>query len=155
MGRVYTISLDALAVTAKCELLMVEASANSVLLINEIKLTQDLSTTSAVAKFMCFKTTTAAGTRGDAGVVGAQNPGDPTFSGTARQNILTGDGFSAEGVIEWPESVNVINGLHIFPSPELRPIVSGGEGFAVVLENVLTMTWSGWMKVEEFGKTAV
>jgi len=155
MGRMYTAVIDALALTAATEFIMLEAAADTVIIIHEVKFTQDASATSAQCKFMCYKTSTAAGTRGDAGTVNALNSGDPTFLGTCRQLIETGDGFSAEPAQIWSEAQNALNGLHILPTPEARPVISGGEGFTVKLETEVSLTWSGYIIFEELGKTLV
>ena len=151
----YTAVIDAIALTADTELIMLEAATNTVLKIHEVKMTQDSSVTSAQLKFMCYKTSTAASTRGDAGTVNPVNSGDPAFLGTCRQLIETVDGFSAEAAQIWAESQNALNGLHILPTPEGQPEISGGEGFTVRLETAISLTWSGWILFEELGKTAV
>ena len=151
----YSATIDALSLTAATEFIMLEAAINTVIVIHEIKFTQDASATSAQLKFMAYKTTTAAGARGDAGNVEALNSGDSVFLGNARQLIESVDGFSAESALIWSESQNALNGIHILPTPEGRPVISGQEGFTVKLETAVALTWSGYIIFEELGKTGV
>lgn len=133
-GRIYKQVLDALSVSAVCELFFYKVAATMLLVLHEVKVTQDTSETSEQMPLNIFKTATDQSAKGAAGTVNKAQTGDAAHGGTARQNILTAETFATETTMLWRESQNLLNGWDYVPLEGARDILSPGEMIVVKLD---------------------
>lgn len=153
MGRMYTAVMDSVAIAAAAELFFIEAPTDAVLVIHEIKITQDESETSEQLPLDIYRTATDQGAKGTAITPSPLAVGDSAFGGTIRSAILTAAVFATPGVKLLSESQNALNGFHILPTPECRITISPG-GYVVVKLNAApasSLKFSGYVTFEEIG----
>lgn len=156
MGRMYSAVLDAVSVSAVADLFFLAAPTDAVVVVHEIKISQDAGETSEQLPLMVFRTTTDNSAVGTANTPNPLQVGDPAFGGTVRTNI-TGGSLSAETTLLWRDSQNVLNGWHYLPTPETRPVLSPIAGTAGRLSIKLdaaptaALTFSGYVIFEEIG----
>src|SRR3990170_9110579 len=86
MGRIYTAVMDAQAVAAVCELFYIAAPTDAVVVIHEVKITQDASETSEQLPLNIFRTATDQSAKGSANTPNPHQIGDPAFGGVVRTN---------------------------------------------------------------------
>ena len=153
MGRLYTSVIDALSVSAICELWYVSAAANKVVILHEVVLTQDASETSEQLPLAIFRTATDQGSKGGASTPSPLDPGDPAFAGTVKTNILTAEGFATPSVTPYRQAQNVLGGWHLLFTPETRLVIGGGAKIVVKLPIApsAALTLSGYLTLEEIG----
>lgn len=153
MGRMYTAVLDALSVSAVCELFNIIAPADSVVVIHEICITQDTSETSEQLPLNVFRTATDQSAKGSANTPAPLNVGDAAFGGTVRTNVLTADTFATETTMLMRNSQNVLNGWHILPTPECRIVLSPSAKLCIKLDAApaAATPFSGYVMFEEIG----
>lgn len=153
MGRRYTAALDALSVSAVCELFNVIAPADAVVAIHEVSITQDAGETSEQLPVRIFRTATDQSAKGDANTPAPLEVGDAAFGGTVRTNVLTGATFATETTMLFCQSQNVLNGWHWLWTPETRPILSPSGKLCVKLDAApaAALTFSGYVILEEIG----
>ena len=157
MGRKYACPLDALSVSAVCELWFIAAPTDAVVLIHEIVVPQDTSETSEQLPLNIFRTATDQSAKGAALTPAPLEVGDAAFGGTVRTNILTAETFATETTMLKRQSQNIINGWHYLPTPEDRIVLSPTAGTAGRLVIKLdaapaaALVISGWVIIEEIG----
>ena len=153
MGRMYTAVLDAQSVAAVCELFFIAAPADAVIVIHEIKISQDTSETSEQLPLNIFRTATDQAAKGSANTPAPLQVGNPAFGGTVRTNILTADTFATETTMLSRDSQNVLNGWHFLPTPEMRPVLSPSGRLVVKLDAApsASIPLSGHIIFEEIG----
>src|SRR5262245_41262313 len=151
-GRVYNIVVDAISVSAVCDLVFIACPTDAVTFIEEIKVTQDTIETSEQMPLMLFRTTTDNSAQGTAGVVNPREVGDPAYGGTVRHNI-TGANLSTESTLIKRESQNILNGWHWVGSYDEPLLVltpaAGTAGRASIKLDVApgaATTFSVWVK---------
>ncbi len=129
MGRMYTVTMDAAAVTAAKDLMRISAPSDAVVILHEVKVTQDESESSEQLPIQIHRASTD-GT-GTAATARPLQEGDAAFGGAAVVN-LTAD--ATAGDIVWRESQNVLNGWHWLPTPEGRPVISPSGRMVIRLD---------------------
>jgi len=156
-GRVYIASIDAVAVTAVCDLFWITAPTDAVVFIEEVVITQDLIEISEQMPLMLFRTTTDNSAAGSANTPNPVEVGDPAFGGTVRHNI-TGGSLSAETTPSRRESQNILNGWHWLGSYEdplliLSPTAGTASRAAVKLDVApgASTSFSGYIRFREIG----
>lgn len=153
MGRMYSAIIDGLSVSAICELFAIIAPSDAVVKIHEIVITQDTSETSEQLPLNIFRTATDQSAKGSAVTPASFQPGDAAFGGTVRSNILTAEGFATETTMLMRQSQNVLNGWHIFPTPETQIVISPGTSLVIKLDAApgSALPISGYVIFEEIG----
>lgn len=130
MGRMYTVLMDAVSVSAAKDLMRISAPATAALLLHEVKITQDASETSEQLPIQIQRSSTA-GT-GTAATPEKLDPGDAAASATAATNLTVDTTISGSPL--WRESQNVLNGWHYLPTPETRPVLAPSGILAIRLD---------------------
>lgn len=153
MGRVYSAVLNSVAIAAAAEVFYVKAPTDAVVVIHEIKVTQDSDETSQQLPFRMYRTATDQSAKGTAITPNPSEEGDAAFGGTVRSNILTAAIFATPGAALLSDSQNMLNGLHYLPVPEDRIVISPGDGFVVKLNAApsASLDFSGYLILEEIG----
>ena len=156
MGRRYVAVLDALPVSAECDLFYIEAPSTAVVVLHEVVVTQDLSETSEQLPLGIYRTATDDSTNGTAITPRPLEAGDTAFSGVVKKNF-TGAALAAETIPLYRQSQNVLGGWHILFTPETRPVISpsgtNNQRMVIKLETAPTaqLTMSGYIVIEEIG----
>lgn len=153
MGRIYSATIDALSVSAVCELFFLAAPSDAILKIHEICITQDTSETSEQLPLNVFRTASDQSAKGSSNTPAPLNPGDAAFGGTARTNILTAETFAAETTMLMRHSSNILSGWHILPTPECQIVVPPSGGLVIKLDAApgAAISISGYVLFEEIG----
>ena len=153
MGRMYTATMDSIAVAAETELFYVKAPTDAVVVIHEVKITQDASETSEQLPLKIYRTATDQSAKGSDALPVPLEEGDAAFGGNVRRNILTAATFATPGSMLISDSQNILNGWHVLPTPESRIVVSPGDGLVVKLDAApaASLNFSGYMIIEEIG----
>lgn len=153
MGRRYTAALDALSVSAVCELFNILAPADAVVAIHEVSITQDAGETSEQLPVRIFRTATDQSAKGSANTPAPLEVGDAAFGGTVRTNVLTAETFATETTMLFCQSQNVLNGWHWLWTPETRPILSPSGKLCIKLDAAPAgaLAFSGFVVFEEIG----
>jgi hypothetical protein len=157
MGRIYTAVLDALSVSAVCELFFIAAPTDAVVVIHEVVVTQDTSETSEQLPLNIFRTATNQSAKGTANTPAPHQVGHPAFGGVVRTNILAAETLATETTMLFRQSQNQLNGWHILWTPETRPVLSPTAGVAAYLVIKLDVApsaaipISGYVTFEEIG----
>jgi len=153
MGRMYVAVLDALSVSAVCELFNVIAPADSVVVIHEIQISQDTIEVSEQMPLLIFRTATDQSAKGDACTPAPLSVGTPAFGGTVRTNVLAAATLATETTLLWRESQNILNGWHYLPTPETRIVLSPSGTLCVKLDVAPAgaTVFSGTVVLEEIG----
>ncbi len=156
MSRMYVASIDAISVSAVCDLFFVAAPTDAIVKIHEIFIGQDASETSEQLPIRLFRSTTDNSANGTANTPAPLEVGDPAFGGTVRTNI-TGGSLGAETTPLFSIPANVLNGFHFLPPPEgritLSPVAGTAGRFVVKLDAApsAALTISGYIVFEEIG----
>jgi len=134
IGREYVV-VDSFAITAIADLLYVSAPTDAVVLIKNIKITQELLEVSEQLPVRLFRTTTNNDAVGTSNTPAPVEVGTPAFGGLCRVNI-TGAGLATETTPLERESQNLLNGWY-FPGTFEDPIavlspVAGTAGRFVI-----------------------
>lgn len=153
MGRMYAVPIDALSVSAICELLFILAPSDAVVRVHEIKITQDSSETSEQLPMRVFRTSTDQSAKGSSITPSPLSVGDTAFGGTVRSNILAAATFATETTMLISEAFNVLNGFHYLPTPESRIDISPSGRLVVKLDAApgAALSFSGYAIIEELG----
>jgi hypothetical protein len=153
MGRMYVAPIDALSVAAIEEVFFLAAPSDAVVVVHEIKVTQDTSETSEQLPLNIFRTATNQSAKGTSITPAPLEVGDPAFGGTVRSGIVTADTFATETTMLFRESQNILNGWHFLPTPECRPVLSPGGYLDVKIDAApsATIPVSGYIVFEEIG----
>ena len=133
MGRMYTVVMDAIGVTAAKDLLRLSAPSDAVVIIHEVSVSQDSDAGDSEAEQLVLQLQRSStdGT-GTSATPEPLHEGDAAFGGTAVTN-LTAD-TTIDGAPLWREGVNVQAGFRYFPTPETRPVISPSDRFVVRLD---------------------
>lgn len=130
MGRMYSVIMDAVSVSAAKDLLRLSAPADAVVVIHEVTVSQEASETSEQVAIQLMRASTD-GT-GTAATAKQLESGDPAFGGSAVANLTVdttaGDTLRREGA-------NLLSGYKYLPTPEARPVISPSGRFVVRLED--------------------
>jgi hypothetical protein len=153
MGRKYTCPIDALSVSAVCELFFIAAPSDAVVVLHELVITQDDSETSEALPLRVFRTATDQSAKGSAITPAPLEAGDAAFGGTVRSNILTAATFATETTMLLSEAQNLLNGWHYLPAPEDRIILSPSGRLVVKLDAApaAARLISAYAVIEEIG----
>ena len=155
-GRMYTAVLSATSISSAAELFWVQANSLGVIIVHEIKITQEVASLNAQLPILLTRTVNSHSALGTAATPNPLVFGDAAFGGVVRTNIST---ISAPTFQMWREGQNVLNGWHYLPTPESRPIIapvtvgSASGRFAVDLTTAppVALTISGILVLEEIG----
>lgn len=159
MGRMYAIQFNSVAVTAAQDLFEVVTDDDKVVILHEISVTQESDAGDAESEMIPFSLSRASGTytSGSGGSTPTEQPldaGDAAGSMTCEANNTTRASAGTGTLTKlWERAENVLAGFHYLPTPECRPVISGGAAFIVGLENAPadSLTMNGYMIVEEIG----
>lgn len=159
MGRMYVIEFDSVAVTAAQDLFEVVTNDDKVLVLHELSITQESDAGDAESEQLSFSLSRASGTytSGSGGSTPTEQPldaGDAAGSITCEANNTTRASAGTGSLTKlFERAENIHAGFHYLPTPECRPVVSGGAAFIVGLEStpVDSLTMNGYMIVEEIG----
>lgn len=151
--RLYTVSIDAVAVSATQDLFGLLATANMAIKIHCIELGQKTLTSweAKELKLVRNPATATVGSGGNSATPRPLNPGDSAATFTARINDTTPQTTSGTQAILMSRVWEFLNGFFWMPAPEDRPIIKPSEGCALKLPTAPSgsMTVSGYMLVEE------
>jgi len=150
MGRIYSANFAGVAVTAAQDLFEVNAPADAVVVLHEIKITQR---TKSTVERLIFSIQRSTGSSGSGGSTPTANPlavGDPAFGGTVEANNTT---RATTLTLLHQEDQDCQVGLHYLPTPEDRILLSPSGRIIVGLEvaPAASMTFEGSIKFEEIG----
>jgi hypothetical protein len=153
MGRKYTCPINALSVSAICELLFISAPSDAVVLLHELVITQDTSETSEQLPLRIFRTATDQSAKGASITPAPLEAGDAAFGGTVRSNIIAAATLATETTMLLCEAQNVLNGWHYLPAPEDRIVISPSGRLVVKLGTApaAALPISGYAIIEEIG----
>lgn len=151
--RLYTVSIDAVAVSAAQDLIGLLATASMAFKIHVIELGQKTLTTweAKEIKLVRNPATATVGSGGSAATPRPLNPGDAAATVTARINDTTPQTTGGTQAILMSRTWEFLNGFFWMPAPEDRPIIKPSEGAALKLPTGPSgsMTVSGYMTIEE------
>jgi hypothetical protein len=154
MGRKYTAVLDAVSISAVCDIFFLAAPSDAVVVLHEVAITQDQSETSEQLPLNIFRTATDNSANGTSNTPAPLEAGDAAFGGTVRTNI-TAASLSAETTMLARSSQNVLGGWHFLWTPETRPVLSPSGKLAVKVDAAPGggngLTFSGYLTFEEIG----
>ncbi len=153
MGRFYTVTIDAVAVSAAQDLFGLLATASMAFKVHELFLGQKTLTTAEMRQITCKRmpATATVGSGGSAATPRKDLSGDAAATFTARINDTTPQttGGTAEPVYadDWYYS----NQNLIWIPREKGPVIKPSDGFVVNLPTAPSgsMTVSGSLKIEE------
>lgn len=159
MGRMYTASFKAVAVTAQQDFFEILAPTDAVVVIHDWELNQTTEIGDAQEEQLGLTTNRGVGTvtSGSGGTTATSQPvhdGDAAFGGTVEVNnttkMVVGTGTLEE--LE-PYSWNVRIPLMKIYTPETRPVISPGNRWTLELESTPTdsITMNGKVTFEEVG----
>lgn len=131
-GRMYSLIMDAIAITAAKDLISYTVPANIACVLHEVNVTQQASETSDTGAIQIHFASGAAGV-GTAATPRALNDGNTIAAGgTALTNLTTDE---TEGNILVRRGWNVLTAWKYLPTPAPQPIISGA-GIIVVRSDV-------------------
>lgn len=153
MGRLYTVSIDQVAVSAAQDLFGILATANMSLKIWRVELGQRTLTAweAKPVKLIRNPSTATAGSGGSAPTPRPVNASDAAATFTCRINDTTAQTTNGTATVEYARDWEFLNGFIWVPLPDERPILkpSQGFGFNLPVAPSASMTVSGSMWVEE------
>lgn len=153
MGRMYTASFEAVAVTAIQDLFELNAPADAAVVLHSFEIGQTSDAADAEAEMLrctISRAPTASGSGGTAATARPHNEGDAAFGGTVEVNNTT----QATGtVVIKPIPFNVQAGCIYQPTPEERIVISPSERLVVELPAAPadSLTMSGSITFEAIG----
>lgn len=131
MGRMYSVIMDNVAVTAAQDLVRISAPSTAVVKIHEVKVTnEDVETSNQVAYQLQRSSTDGTGT---AATPEAFDTGSTVFGGTVVVDLSADTTIS--GAPLWKEGQNILNGFHWLPTPETQITVPPSGRFVVRLDS--------------------
>jgi hypothetical protein len=153
MGRLYTISIADVAVTAAQDLINITATSGMAFKLWRVELGQK-TLTSWEAKGIIIKrfpATVTAGSGGSAATPRPVNGGDAAATITARINDTTPMTTSGTAVTMLARDWEFLNGFIWVPMPDERPVIAPSQGLNINLVTApsASMTVSGFAVVEE------
>lgn len=157
MGRMYSIPLSAVAVTAAQDLWEIVVPADAVMRLHEVKVTQGSDAGDSASEQLRFTVkrvtgSPTSGSGGSAGTLVKHCTGDAAAGITAETNNTSRlSGGTSTTLVDVAE--NVHNGWHYLPTPEARIDFSPSEYCVIGLETAPadSLTMSGYAIVEEIG----
>lgn len=120
-GRMYTAVMSATGISSATELFWFQASSLNVVVIHEIKVTQEVASLNAQLPLLITRTVNSHSALGTALTPRPLLPAAGAWDGVLRTNIST---ISTPSQYLWREGQNVLNGWHYLPTPESRPILA-------------------------------
>lgn len=153
MGRMYTASFEAVAVTAIQDLFEINAPSDAAVILHSFEIGQDSDAGDTEAEMLrctISRAPTASGSGGSTPTARPHNEGDAAFGGTVEANNTT----QATGtVVLKPIPFNVQAGCVYQPTPEERIVISPGDRLVVELPAAPadSLTMSGSIVFEEIG----
>lgn len=123
MGRVYTASFSAIAVTAIQDIWEVNAPATSIVVIHSIRIGQTSDYGDAAAEGLGLELSRSTGTSGSGGATVTPRPhlvGSAAFAGTVERNNTT---QATTTTVILTDTFNVQGGWLYLPAPEERIII--------------------------------
>jgi hypothetical protein len=151
--RLYTVSIDAVAVAASQDLFGLLATSGMAFKLHCIELGQKTITTweAKEIKLVRNPTTATVGSGGSAATPRPMNNGDTAATVTARINDTTGQTTNGTQAIIFSRTWEFLNGFFWMPAPEDRPIIAPSQGCSLKLPTApsASMTVSGYMLIEE------
>lgn len=133
MGRMYTVTTKHSSVTTAIDFQELTAHANKVLVLHSVEITQDDNETSQQTPMEIIRV----GTSGSGGSalastdVEKMDPGDTAHSFTGEKGNTTKALPATSQMPIWRNSQNAINGWNYEPTPEKRPVITGGAAIAI------------------------
>jgi len=153
MGRFYTVSIDAVAVSATQDLFGLLATSGMAFKVHSLYLGQKTLTTAEMKQITVRRNpaTATVGSGGSAATPRPHVPGDAAATVTARINDTTPQTTNGTQAILYADVWHFLNGLIWMPAPEQRPIIKPSEGLAVNMATAPSgsMTVSGSLVIEE------
>lgn len=155
MGRMYSIQFDAIALTGAADLFAIQPASNKPVVLHEVIISQSSDTDSEQIR-ITIKRLTPTVTIGSGGAAVTPTPlteSDTAAGATCRRTDTTRASTTGATKIIVNEAVNVLNGFHYLPTPEMRPTFVNGEAAIVGLENapIDSLTFHGTAIFEEIG----
>lgn len=157
MGRKYTVTVDAVSVSAAQDVFEITGASNKLLLIHEIKISQSSDAGDAQSEQLkvIFKRFTSSYTSGSGGSAPTPRPLEPSnaaASFTAEINNTT-QATGGTSVNLLADSFNVIGpGFHYLPIPESRIVIAPSSALIVAITAPAdAITLNGYAVVEEVG----
>jgi hypothetical protein len=150
-GRVYTVSFNAVAITAVQDLFSLKASSTVPFEIHSITLGQVSLTSVAGLKLHLQRGTITQGSGGSVPTPQPLLPNDAASVVTAHANDTSQASFSGGGVLMMADAWEILNGYLYMPFPDDRPVIPAGGGIALSLDTApsASMTASGTMTFGE------
>ncbi|MBK9496705.1 MAG: hypothetical protein IPO08_19825 [Xanthomonadales bacterium] len=153
MGRLYTISITDVAVTAAQDLINITATSGMAFKLWRVELGQKTLTTWEAKGITInrFPATVTAGSGGSAATPRPMNAGDAAATITARINDTTSMTTSGTAVTLLGRDWEFLNGFIWVPMPDERPVFGPSTGCNIKLVTApsASMTVSGFAVVEE------
>jgi len=153
MGRIYSISMADVAVTAAQDLFNITATSGMAFEVLRVELGQKTLTSWEARGIIMkrFPTTVTAGSGGSAATPRPMNGGDAAATITARINDTTPMTTSGTAVTLLARDWEFLNGFIWVPLPDERPVITPSQGFNVNLVTApsASMTVSGFVTVRE------
>lgn len=155
MGRMYTVSFTAVAVTAAQDLFEVVAPADSVVVLHAIYLGQTTELADAAEEQLRIAIKSGSTTSGSGGSSATPVPlslGDAAFGGTAEVNNTT-QATSGTIVTHHNDTWNLRGPYQLIFTPEMRKVLSPSARMTVELlaAPADSVTMSGTLYLEEIG----
>ena len=155
MGRMYTVSFTAVAVTAAQDLFEVVAPADSVVILHALYLGQTTELADAAEEQLRIAIKSGATTSGSGGSSATPVPlalGDAAFGGTAEVNNTT-QATAGTIVVHHNDTWNIRGPYQYIPTPEMRKVLSPSARMTVELlaAPADSVTMSGTLYIEEIG----
>jgi len=155
MGRMYTATFSAVAVTAQQDLFEIVAPSDAVVILHGLYLSQSSDVGDAAEELLQVAIKSGATTSGSGGSAVTPAPlalGDAAFGGTVEANNTT-KASTGTIVTHHKESFNIRTGLAYVPTPEARKVLSPSARLTVELMTTPgdSLTMDGTIVFEEIG----
>ena len=157
MGRMYSVSFTAVAVTAQQDFFEITPADDKPCVIHALYLAQSSDAGDAADEQLAIRVVRGHSTSGSGGSAPTPRPMNPsdTAAGFASEVNNTTIASSGTGVDLHADAFNVRAGYQMIWTPEMRPQVSQGAGVTLCVRLVTTpadsLTMSGTLLVEEQG----
>lgn len=153
MGRLYSVNITDVAVSAAQDLINITATANMSFKLWRVELGQRTLTSweAKTLKIIRHPATVTAGTGGTAATPQKVNNGDAAATVTARINDTTAMTTSGTASVLLQREWEFLNGFIWVPLPDERPVIAPSQGLAINLPTApsASMTVSGFAIIEE------
>lgn len=158
MGQMYSAFFDAVAVTAEVDFFEFLAPADASIIIHEVHVGQETEEGDTQAEVLAYKIVRGEGaTSGSGGSTVTPTPLEAGMSAsgatveTNNTTKMTAGGGSI--TIVHADAFHVAAGLHFVPTPQARPVISGGDRLTIELAEspADSITFSAAVYYEEIG----